>query len=61
MNQRFRVKGNQILVKGDSESHEVDYLVLDAYDGQLQSGAKVGIYKKHGGLNQKWILVFDCK
>ena len=61
LNQRFRLNGAQIFVKGDSETHAVNDLVLDVYGSKSQSGAKVGIYKKTGGLNQKWIMAHGCE
>ena len=54
LNQRFRYNGDELSVKGDSKTKEVNNLVLDVYGNQDKNGAKVGIFKKHGGDNQKW-------
>ena len=61
LNQRFRLNGAQIFVKGESETSAVNDLALDVYGAKSQSGAKVGIYKKHGGLNQKWLMAYGCE
>ena len=54
LNQRFEYNGEELFVKGDSESNNVNNLVLDVYRSQDKKGAKVGIFYRYGTDNQKW-------
>ena len=52
-NQRWQVDRGEIVCKGFAQQ-TVPNLRLDVFAGKSDNGAKVGVYQKNGGHNQRW-------
>lgn len=59
-NQRWQVDRGEIVCKGFARQ-TVPNLRLDVFAGKSDNGAKVGVYQKNGGHNQRWrIQALNC-
>ena len=53
LNQKWLLIGNEIVSKG-VQSQADESQCLDVFYGSVDDGAVVGVYSRHGGLNQQW-------
>ena len=60
LNQKWLMIGNEIVSRG-VQSRVDQSKCLDVLLGNKDDGAKVGLYSRHGGLNQLWNITAKAK
>ena len=53
LNQKWFHFGNQIISKG-IQTQADQSKCIDVFDSNVHNGANVGVFSRHGGLNQLW-------